>query len=62
MKIYTKKTFHELIGVSASTLQRWMNKVYYNELKALGYEKNSRILQTPVLKWLCEYFGVKDII
>jgi hypothetical protein len=61
MTVYTKKTFREHINVSASTLQRWMNKVYYEDLKAIGYDKTSRILQTPVLNWLCEYFGVKDL-
>ncbi|MDR3093873.1 MAG: hypothetical protein LBU62_04430 [Bacteroidales bacterium] len=57
--IHTKKSFHEYIGISASTLRLLMNKKHFDELKALGYEKTSRILQTQVQQWLCEYFGVK---
>jgi hypothetical protein len=61
MKVYTKKSFHEYIGLSSTTLRVLMNKKYYEDLKAIGYDKTSRILQTPVLNWLCEYFGVKDL-
>lgn len=43
-----------LAQVSGSTLQNWMNRRYYDDLKKLGYHKNQKILLPPQVKFLFE--------
>jgi len=50
----TKSELAEKCGVSCSTLQTWMNRRYFEELKKLGYNKKQRILLPPLVKFLFE--------
>jgi len=50
----TKCELAILCGVSSTTLHRWMNVRYYEELKKLGYRKNQIILLPPQVKFLIE--------
>jgi hypothetical protein len=42
------------IGISKTTLSRWLNHRYYNELVILGYHKHQKILTAKQLKFLIE--------
>lgn len=50
----TKSELAGLCGISCSTLQRWMNRRYFDELKKLGYDKKQRILLPVLVKFLFE--------
>ena len=50
----TKCELAILAGVSGSTLQTWMNRRYYEELKKLGYTKKQRILLPAQVAFLFE--------
>ena len=50
----TKSELAELCGVSCSTLQTWLNRRYYEDLKKLGYNKKQRILLPCLVKFLFE--------
>jgi hypothetical protein len=50
----TKSELAILAGVSCSTLQTWMNRRYFEELKKLGYSKKKRILLPLQVKFLFE--------
>jgi len=39
----TKKELRQTLGVSATTLNRWLNVLYYEQLKPHGYRKCQRI-------------------
>ncbi len=58
-KVLTKKEFAIIMGISSSTLQRWLNRMYYDELVPLGYVKEERILKPKVLAWLCNHLAVE---
>lgn len=50
----TKSELAAKCGISCSTLQTWLNRRYYDELKKLGYEKKHRILRPNLVKFLFE--------
>ncbi|MDR1155463.1 MAG: helix-turn-helix transcriptional regulator [Bacteroidales bacterium] len=58
-RVLTKKEFAIIVGVSSSTLSRWLNRRYYDELVPLGYVKGERILSPKVLAWLCDQLAVE---
>jgi len=42
------------IGISHTTLSRWLNVRYYNDLVKLGYYKKQKILTFKQLRYLSE--------
>lgn len=42
---------------SASTLQRWMNVHYYDELVAVGYRKSMKLLPPIIVQKFIELHG-----
>lgn len=44
----------ERIGISPATLKKWLNERYYEELKALGYQKNDHLLSPKIIIYLKE--------
>jgi transcriptional regulator with XRE-family HTH domain len=57
-QVLTKKELCEALGVSPSTLRRWLNEEYYGELSESGYQKKDRILKPKVMKWLCTHLDI----
>jgi len=51
-KITTKQQLAERLGISARTRAKLMNKLFYEELKKLGYQKDSIILNTKVVNFM----------
>ncbi len=58
--IITKKELALQLGVSPSTLRRWLNELYFKELSESGYDKTDRILKPRVLQWLREHLVVEE--
>lgn len=54
--IIRKKNLAKILGISARTLQYWLNEKYFEELKKLDYNKNQQII-TPK-----QYFFLKEKI
>lgn len=52
--IYYKYEIAEKIGVSCSTLRKWLNIKYYVELQKLGYEKRQKYLTIKQINYLRE--------
>lgn len=42
------------IGIGKSTLRRWLNQLYYQELASLGYQKTQKVLNAKQLNFLAE--------
>ena len=51
----------ELLNISASTLARWLNSKYYEELEKLGYQKKNITLEPELVKYLCEKLSIELI-
>jgi uncharacterized protein YjcR len=58
-RVRTKKELAAMLGVSSSTLRRWMNRKYFDALCETGYDKRERILNPKVLMWLCKHLDVE---
>lgn len=52
--LYYKYEIAEKIGVSNSTLRKWLNVKYYVELQKLGYEKRQKYLTIKQINYLRE--------
>lgn len=52
--LYYKYEIAEKIGVSSSTLRKWLNVKYYVELQKLGYEKRQKYLTIKQINYLRE--------
>lgn len=48
----TKKNVRIMLNISASTLNRWLNIRYFEELQQIGYQKNDRILNPKIVNYL----------
>lgn len=48
----SKKELRLKLGISATTLHRWLNKYYYDKITPLGYRKDQRILPPKVINFL----------
>lgn len=48
----SKKEVAQRLGISPSTLQRYLNKRYFGELEALDYRKSDRLLNPCILNYL----------
>lgn len=57
MKIYTKSQLAETMQISASKLQTLLNKVWFEDLKELGYRKNDKILSPRIIEFIKENWG-----
>lgn len=53
----TKSELADMYGFSIDTLKRYLNKVYFEELKAVGYNKNQQILTPKILTTFFDLFG-----
>ena len=51
-KITTKQELSERLGISNRTRAKYMNKLFYAELKQIGYNKNSNILTAAVVQFM----------
>jgi Mn-dependent DtxR family transcriptional regulator len=56
----TKKELAEILNVSPSTLQKYLNERYLHRLESIGYDKNSRILMPKVLNEIAEILDIED--
>ena len=56
----SKAHLAELLNVSASTLRRWLNVLYYAELEKLGYRKNQKLFTPRQWCWLLDKLVVTD--
>ncbi len=59
-QLMTKAEFSDKIGICASTRAKWLNSLYYDKIKPLGYQKNSRFLNAKVVKYLFEILVYTD--
>lgn len=59
-KAITKSELSEMLGISARTRAKYMNVLFYEELKKLGYQKNSNILNSRVFQFMLDEFIVSD--
>ena len=50
--IYYKYEVADLIGVSKSTVKRWLNKRYFKELEKIGYERYQKYVTGEQLEFL----------
>jgi len=48
----TKKEFSEKLKISDTTRRKYLNQIYYEDLKELGYFKNQKILFPIQLEFL----------
>ena len=46
-----------MFGISLTTLRNYMNVRYFEQLQALGYQRNQRTIQPAVYSWLVEKLG-----
>jgi len=58
-KIMSKSEYAIELNISVRTLSRWLNNLYFNELKNFGYSKYQKFLFPEQLKFLnqklCNY-------
>ena len=57
MKAKGKQEIARCAGVSVNTLNRWL-KPYQQELKALGMQRNARLLPPKVVLYIAEKFCI----
>ena len=57
MKRYYKSEVAQMAGVSARTLQRWMN-AHRDNLLQLGYDPHAKFLHPRALDYVCREYGV----
>lgn len=54
-QVITKNEFAQMLGVSNRTLSRWLNIMYYNELKQkYYYKKEQKVLTANQIRFLVE--------
>lgn len=53
----TKAELGMLYGISRGTIQTLMNKTYFEDLKAVGYEKKNRLLSPKVVRKFIDCHG-----
>lgn len=53
----TKAELCEMCGFSSSTLRRYMNQMYFEDLKKVGYKTTQQILTPKILEKFFELFG-----
>ncbi len=41
-----------MLKISESTLRKWMNELYYDDLEKLGYKKSQKLLTPAVVEYL----------
>jgi len=56
----TKKELAEMLYISPSTLQRYLNERYLHRLEPIGYNRNSRILMPRILNEIAEILDIDD--
>ncbi len=59
-KNITKQDLSKILGFSDRTRSRFMNVVLYEELKKLGYQKSSNILNAKVVKFMKNEFLIEE--
>ena len=59
MKSLTKSELARLMNISAGTLQKLLNRQWFDGLIKLGYNKNSRLLSPKICKWIFEEWGLE---
>lgn len=52
VKCIYKYELADKIGISKSTLRRWLNHLYYDELVSLGYKRRQKVLTAKQLNFL----------
>lgn len=57
MKSIKKSELAQLMGISTSTLKNYLNKLWYNKLKEIGYIKRQRILTSLQFNLIKELWG-----
>lgn len=60
MKTLTKKQLALKMQVSQSTLQNYLNRLWFNQLSKLGYKKRNKILSIRQLGFIKEVWGDFD--
>ena len=55
-QITTKQELCLRLGISARTRAKFMNKLFYQELQKLGYNKHSTFLTASVVKFMINEF------
>ena len=55
-KAITKAELSEILGISDRTRSRYMNVLLYSEIRPLGYQKNSRLLNARVVEFMRQEF------
>lgn len=56
----TKNQLVEKMKISPSKLQTLLNKVWFNEIKELGYRKNDKIISPRILEFIKNNWGLGD--
>ena len=57
MKTLTKKQLANLLNISNSTLQNYLNRLWFNKLKETGYQKRNKILSIKQLSIIKDILG-----
>jgi transposase-like protein len=58
-RVHTKKELAAALGISPSTLRRWLNKKYFDHLASTGYEKTARIIHPKAMAWICTHLDIE---
>lgn len=53
----TKTTICQLYGISAGTLRHLLNVQYFEQLSAVGYAKENRLLSPKQFEVFCSLYG-----
>lgn len=58
--VVTKSELSEILGISNRTRAKYMNVILFDELKLLGYQKNSNILNRRVVEFMENEFLLQE--
>jgi len=50
----SKSQLEKALNVCTSTLQYYLNTLYYTDLAALGYRKSCKVLNPQCVRFLCD--------
>ena len=57
-KALYKKELADFAGVSSNTIRKWLNNESFEQLKEIGYKKESVVLAPIVVKFMCEKYCI----
>ncbi len=56
-RVMTKQELADKLGISASTLRRYMNELWYKQLRRYNYNKYQKILTRKQVRFVLRTYG-----